>query len=989
MPGNVPNTSRDSFQFSKMYDGVVLQQGVPIPDSDWNELDDIRRIMSVLDSIYLWGQDMQVPVPGTATPGFLPVGTGLSNDFVISAGSALVGGVLVLSTMAEPPAAITYAAAGNFIADDGVVESFGAGILTESTKNWQAFHDLLATASHGACRVRFTSGAESGNTYDITAYTATTLTLSGGAPSPGDTYIVLPPALTTPGGARTDEVYLMVWWEDTAGEEDTGLPLIHPGLGVETSHRRRRRWTVRVAENGTTPSTPSRHGFGVRYRKIGELSRTASATISAGQVSGIASLAGETYIDHLNNGASHGFTGAYTAAALSDSGGGGLGTAVVGINEALTSADAQVVARRAFTAVLTDGGTNSEGGDYDSANAIDNIDSFTFGGRFLLRRGRYTWSSVTSLAKPNVTVIGELYQWDSSVNSDVTGVEIPSGALADFDLSGVWKNVIFSSEHATFRYDFQNVDFENVEVQAGTALISGPVTWRGGGTTGSLLGNSPTNQYGLEINDVTADPWGTIEDCLFSSPPSGGSQTASVFLDGIAPSSTDTQKGLVFRNCVFRTPFASGCDALRVTSCTGPMVFENCTFVGSDGGYALNITGGTGGIRFVQCEFYSAYGMVVYSNGNVTYDDCHFESGSTAPTTWAAMAKFLAGSRLNNCTFSVGTSSIESNPASATAPVIEFGASSFSRVYLRDVKVTLPSTWHGYTPVVVYGENALDDSVTVDHLVIEAGLGGPASDRTTNGILGFAGVLELVGTNAFPSVVDQGLRARNVSVVGIGVSAATDSGCVVGMRNCEVDGLLVDGDSSPGAGSVGSGAGVINAVDAVRIRNLRYAPNYEIECAHDYAVQLGQDCSIDGGRIYRMGTAHTVSFFGAVLNAEDACIMNLHSPEVRDWPAAVAILDNGGNNHGFVFHNNTFAFFGAVTHTATELIRPDGGSVRVTNNTIRFETNGRSVNNAVNCSTNPACLVDGNLFDFGGGGGTPTITNTGTASVTGDNVLAA
>src|SRR3954451_18281396 len=37
------NFSRDTFDRLKHYVGVRLQQGVPLIDADWNELEDIRR----------------------------------------------------------------------------------------------------------------------------------------------------------------------------------------------------------------------------------------------------------------------------------------------------------------------------------------------------------------------------------------------------------------------------------------------------------------------------------------------------------------------------------------------------------------------------------------------------------------------------------------------------------------------------------------------------------------------------------------------------------------------------------------------------------------------------------------------------------------------------------------------------------------------------------------------------------------------------------
>ena len=41
--GNFSNGGRDTFDAAKRYIGIRLQQGVPLLDRDWNELEDIRR----------------------------------------------------------------------------------------------------------------------------------------------------------------------------------------------------------------------------------------------------------------------------------------------------------------------------------------------------------------------------------------------------------------------------------------------------------------------------------------------------------------------------------------------------------------------------------------------------------------------------------------------------------------------------------------------------------------------------------------------------------------------------------------------------------------------------------------------------------------------------------------------------------------------------------------------------------------------------------
>src|SRR5688572_19620090 len=71
----------DTFDPLRRYVGVRLQQGVPIADSDWNELDDAHELGQRAPARWFFGDG----VPD-GTDGFRIEGTGLANDFFIRAG---------------------------------------------------------------------------------------------------------------------------------------------------------------------------------------------------------------------------------------------------------------------------------------------------------------------------------------------------------------------------------------------------------------------------------------------------------------------------------------------------------------------------------------------------------------------------------------------------------------------------------------------------------------------------------------------------------------------------------------------------------------------------------------------------------------------------------------------------------------------------------------------------------------------------------------
>lgn len=277
MPGNVPNISGDNFNALRNYMKVSLQQGVPILDSDWNELQDIIRMALIKQNIATLGNCRLAPGSSGNSPGFVLSADGSDNNFQISAGLACVEGVIVPSKHdeVEPTSDIWYDSEDNYLMD-GTVTAIGSGTITDENTVYELFMDLVG------CRLYMTSGVESGNSFPITSRDdATTLGFSGGIGSiaSGDTYKILPPVLTTPSASRTDVVYIQAWFDDINAEEDTDL--LNAALGLEPSHRSKIRSVVRVAEGGSTPTTPSPYSFGVRYMEIGTIERVASAAIQS------------------------------------------------------------------------------------------------------------------------------------------------------------------------------------------------------------------------------------------------------------------------------------------------------------------------------------------------------------------------------------------------------------------------------------------------------------------------------------------------------------------------------------------------------------------------------------------------------------------------------------------------------------------------------------------------------------------------------------
>lgn len=206
--------TKDTFDPLRRYVGVRLQQGVPIVDADWNEMEDARRFE--LRAFLKWFVGDGVP---DGNDGFRVVGDGADGDFLISAalktdptdGLANVGRILV----------------------DGLDVIIPADIR---------FSEQPLHASKGA--------------------SATALAQAWKVP------VIAP--FPQPRPPIPVSVYLDVWERLVTPAEDPSL--VHPGLGTESCARRKREWAVRVALGPAIP-TPGSSDFvpGHSYLRLAQI----------------------------------------------------------------------------------------------------------------------------------------------------------------------------------------------------------------------------------------------------------------------------------------------------------------------------------------------------------------------------------------------------------------------------------------------------------------------------------------------------------------------------------------------------------------------------------------------------------------------------------------------------------------------------------------------------------------------------------------------
>lgn len=292
------NVSRDIYDEALGYLQVIAQQGVPVVDADLNDGSDIqlqlfRRL--VRDA---FGDGSPV-----GNVGFKIKGDGSNNDITFEGnggGSIVDRGVCYLGGLpALLVSDITYKQNPNSAGGEGGDEIHAKStaqtdsLLTDNTADF-----TFGTGTANLLAGRFLNpDIAQGNSIIITENTATTITVASGLDafgSPGDHYRI---EMSTPGGSRTDNVYLDVFMREVDTDEDTNL-LHNLGTSVEAFIRKKVDKRIYIdqgqvsSNNWKNTEKKNDTGLDRAYRwtdsngaehfvmKIAEISRTATDVIN-------------------------------------------------------------------------------------------------------------------------------------------------------------------------------------------------------------------------------------------------------------------------------------------------------------------------------------------------------------------------------------------------------------------------------------------------------------------------------------------------------------------------------------------------------------------------------------------------------------------------------------------------------------------------------------------------------------------------------------
>ena len=316
---------------ARRYVSVLMQQGVPLLDADWNELDALRRHETETIGAWFLGDGVPVGSDGFRIMPIVGLGVG-----TVAVASALT--TLGLSTIAIDVGASTAAAALGFDATTTSAERYG----TSPARVMGARSEPFALADGDTLVVQTESGTETatfaaGDFADVTAATAAEVAaalnaaLGSATASVGDgndflirgaegiegdagrllvggrvvvneqtvrfseqplfanaalaaEWGVAPVApLTTPGADARVAVYLDTWHREVTSAEDGSL--VDPAVGIETAVRLRREWAVHAVPATDYLDLVAAPVPGHRYYLLAHLDRAGgNPAISGGMI---------------------------------------------------------------------------------------------------------------------------------------------------------------------------------------------------------------------------------------------------------------------------------------------------------------------------------------------------------------------------------------------------------------------------------------------------------------------------------------------------------------------------------------------------------------------------------------------------------------------------------------------------------------------------------------------------------------------------------
>lgn len=673
------------------------------------------------------------------------------------------------------------------------------------------------------------------------------------------------------------------------------------------------------------------------------------------------------------------------------SGGGGIHASTIDLNTALHNLDNAAVARRAFTAVISDTGLTS-GGDINQTDISQVFANGSpwIGGRFYVRPGNYTIGSDLTSATLTVSLIGDNGQ--ASANDGYPMISTSAARLvtsATGKSGNLFEFIYFTVSAASALWTFTGsgaTSMRHCRFSAGSCALSGGVISIDGLRIVDDVGGSNKN-YGMTIPAGSAS--GEVRNLYVDTVPSSASSDKQLvnFIN------STHAKPLVFDTCEFNAVngFAGGFLARCVffTGSTQPVVFRNCTFT-----MAAGVAGpGTG------------YLVDMINASNVTFEDCTFTQNGdgrliNVPGTCSNI-KFIR-CKLFSSPSNINSSEITFCSGDSTMPSKFIDCS----VYLRAGDAATVAARLYFGSVAGTGSGACGPELRNVHFHLnyaDPGL-GKALFNYKNGNLGISTTVQdvhfhlnskqpvLASNDSILSFVKNAADSDFIDVHGLHFFdvRAPSSGDELGFLTI-LNGARVYGGSAqanPGGtevawkgvfGMFGQGSGVANFHFwgnglATRGRHTHIEANkcYVRHCRTNIVtVHTGEN---DDGYFVNVAS-------GQFAVIEDN-VFEISAGNYGSLNVATAFIDLI-NGYAAAIRNNTVILTPA-TANQVRIIQGDLGShnMLISDNQFWFNSSHASASPAIEMGGDFCLVTDSRLANVNGAAVTPTVINAGTSSVT-------
>lgn len=690
-------------------------------------------------------------------------------------------------------------------------------------------------------------------------------------------------------------------------------------------------------------------------------------------------------------------TGGFTTQALSAINGGGLGTGFAEVQSALARVDTQLVRRRAFTSVVTDG-TNSTGGDINQVN-VDELINGTFGGVFMLRRGVYQIGDSVTQWTDTVRIIGES-----------TGI---------FTVNPSLSLLATRAAHLTIR---GNIELDNINLITAATLYKflftpsvNPGSFimrRGSVEAGALKIDGSTLENYFEFEDIrlisnvgftgSNDGWehtgegrAVYRRCIFDQLAGTGNSIFNLH-DIVDPEVSS----LVFESCNFESGLGS-ISALKIQSTTVPITFRNCLFrcsVNSGSPVYLVTILSSYGIVFDNCIFEAANGLAVDNLGSgVTYRDCVIRdlggvSAGQNPQLFMGSGYDSSGTTypmaIQNCT--VEYDSVVRNTGSdvPTLAWLELGGrggagntgrTTVDGLLIRPVAGSAPGA-HKFTSVLLHGNDVPKENVFRN---VEYDVGNQVPDVTGAGLAGvFDPLAPAYVEVATASGAIQGCIVENLTIYNIRGATVAHIRRILVFKNCIASNVHIDGSG------VGTGEYIRTLVELLNssVEGMWLFEENNVPCSGISHLALGARSSVRSGSMRFQDPIAEPSVAWIYLEGKLA--------ELRDFlfymtgsafPLTTARVVEIEGDHCSII-DSTILMAGDPSNS----IVPIGGVVgaaelRFQGNMVRWDRNG--ADNIISILGARAHVTDNQLLSTAATA--PTKTVSGTDAIDANNMLAA